>query len=158
MEMRKLIKPEHVLRLSVGNKIQLLQDLTRRASKSLGLDVQTIGDAVLSREALGSTGVGNGVAIPHARIPGLSHFCAFFARLEKPIDFAAVDGQPVDLVVLLLIPEAANNDHVRALACVSRLLRDSQIAARLRATSEPSQLYEILATALPIDAAAKRHA
>jgi PTS system nitrogen regulatory IIA component len=149
MEMRELIKPENVLRLSVGTKIQLLQDLARRAAKALDLDVQAIVDLVIAREALGSTGVGAGVAIPHTRISRLAHFFTLFARLETPIGFAAVDGQPVDLIVLLLIPDAAANDHLAALACVSRRLRDPEIAFQLRATSDPRQLYDVLTTVLP---------
>ncbi len=156
MEMIELIKPEQVLTLRAGNKTQLLQELARRAAKALGLEVQAILDPVLAREALGSTGVGEGVAVPHAKIPGLEHFFALFARLEKPVEFDAVDRQPVDLMVLLLIPEKADKEHVTALACVSRRLRDPEIARRLRATSEPPALYEVLATALPTGAGAAR--
>ena len=147
MEMRELIKADRVLRLSVGNKTQLLQELVRRAAKSLGVEVQTLLDPVMAREALGSTGVGKGVAMPHARVPNLTDFFALFARLEKPVDFEAIDGEPVDLVVLLLIPDKEEKAHLTALACVSRQLRDPEIARRLRATSEPSAFYDVLATA-----------
>ena len=145
MEMRELIKAEHVLRLSVGNKSQLLQELVRRAAKALGTDVQAILKPVMAREALGSTGVGNGVAIPHARIPGLTHFFALFARLEKPVDFEAIDGEPVDLVVLLLIPDKGEKEHLTALACVSRRLRDPEIARKLRDSRDAGALYAVLA-------------
>ncbi len=154
MEMIELIKPERVLSLRAGSKTQLLHELVRRAAKALGLEVQTILDPVMAREALGCTGVGAGVAVPHARIPGLSHFFALFARLEKPVDFEAVDGQPVDLVVLLLIPANADKEHLTALACVSRRLRDPEIARQLRATSDASALYDVLAKTLPSGAAA----
>ena len=149
MEMIELIKPEQVLILRAGNKTQLLQELVRRAAKALGFEVQAILDPVMAREALGSTGVGEGIAIPHAKIPGLEHFFALFARLEKPIEFDAVDGQPVDLMVLLLIPEKADKEHMTALACVARRLRDPKIARQLRAISEPQALYDVLAAELP---------
>ncbi len=154
MEMIELIKPEQVLNLRAGKKTQLLQELVRRAAKALGLDVQVILDPVTAREALGSTGVGDGVAVPHARIPGLKHFFALFAKLEKPINFDAVDGQPVDLVFLLLIPAEADKEHLTALACVARRLRDPEVARQLRATSEPPALYKVLASAIPNGAAA----
>jgi PTS system nitrogen regulatory IIA component len=145
MDMIDLIKPEQVLSLRAGNKTQLLQELVRRAAKGLGLDIQTILDPVMAREALGSTGVGDGVAVPHARVPGLKHFFAVFARLEKPINFDAVDGQPIDLILLLLIPADADTDHLAALACVSRRLRDPDVARQLRANSDPAALYALLA-------------
>ncbi|HLH12594.1 MAG TPA: PTS sugar transporter subunit IIA [Methylovirgula sp.] len=144
MEIVELIKPEHVISLRAGNKAQLLQELARRAAHALGSDPQAILDPVLEREILGSTGVGSGVAIPHARVPGLKDYFALFARLEKPVDFDAVDGKPVDLVVLLLVPANADKPHLTALACVSRRLRDPEIARRLRATLEPSVLYDLL--------------
>lgn len=153
MEMIELIKPEQVLSLRAGNKMHVLQELVRRAAKALELDVQIILDPVMAREALGSTGVGDGVAVPHARVPGLKHFFALFARLEKPINFDAVDGQPVDLVLLLLIPGEAEKDHLAALACVARRLRDPEVARQLRATSEPAALYKVLASAIPKGAA-----
>lgn len=147
MEMIELMRPEHVLCLRAGNKTQVLQELARRAAKALRIDVQTILDPVMAREALGSTGLGAGVAIPHARVAGLTHFFALFARLEKPINFDAVDEQPVDLVALILIPSQADKEHLTALACVSRRLRDPAIARQLRATSDPAALYDVLAAA-----------
>lgn len=147
MEMIDLVKPEQVLSLRAGNKTQLLHELTRRAAKALGLDVQVVLDPVTAREALGSTGIGAGVAVPHAKIPGLKHFFALFARLEKPVNFDAVDGQPVDLVFLLLIPAEGEKDHLAALACVARRLREPELARQLRLNAEPAALYEILAQA-----------
>jgi PTS system nitrogen regulatory IIA component len=155
MEMIELVKPEQVLYLRGGNKMQILQELARRASKATGMPVQPLLDALAAREALGSTGIGEGVAVPHAKIAGLGRFFALFARLEKPINFEAVDGEPVDLVVLLLIPATADKDHLAALACVARRLREADIAKRLRANTEPAALYEVL-SAVPA-VAAKPH-
>jgi nitrogen PTS system EIIA component len=145
MDMTQLIGPEQVLSLRSRGKTQLLQELARRAAKSLGIEVRAILDALTAREELGSTGVGHGIAIPHARVAGLARLFSLFARLEKPIDFDAVDGQPVDLVFLLLIPANADKEHLAALASVSRCLRDHETARRLRATSEPHALYGVLA-------------
>ncbi len=144
MEMIDLIKPEQVASLRAGNKAQLLQELSRRAAKALGLEVQAILDPLTAREALGSTGVGQGVAVPHAKVPGLQRFFALFARVDKPLNFDAVDGQPVDLVLLLLIPADADSDHLAALACVARRLRDPEVARQLRANADPAALYELL--------------
>lgn len=152
MEMIELIKPDQVLYLRSGTKMQVLQELARRASKATGMPVQLLLDALVAREALGSTGIGEGVAVPHAKIAGLGRFFALFARLEKPINFEAVDGEPVDLVVLLLIPATADKDHLAALACVARRLREADIAKRLRANTEPAALYEVL-SAVPTAAA-----
>ena len=145
MDMTELIGPEQVVSLRARSKTQLLQELARRASKSLGIEVKTILDALTTREELGSTGVGHGIALPHARITGLGRLFSLFARLEKPIDFDAVDSRPVDLVFLLLVPANADKEHLAALASVSRRLRDPEIAHRLRATSEPRRLYAVLA-------------
>ncbi|HEY1736183.1 MAG TPA: PTS sugar transporter subunit IIA [Methylovirgula sp.] len=144
MDMSDLITPAQVVTLRAANKAQLLQELARRAAKPLGLEIQAILDPLLAREALGSTGVGEGVAVPHAKVAGLKHFFALFARLEKPLNFDAVDGQPVDLVLLLLIPAEGYSDHLAALACVARRLRDPEIARQLRANADPAALYELL--------------
>ena len=105
---------------------------------------RTVLDLLLARERLGSTGVGAGVAIPHAKLAGLSKPSAVFARLREPIDFDAVDGRPVDLIFLLLAPDSAGSDHLKALALVSRLLRDERVCARLRGTDSAEALYAIL--------------
>ncbi len=97
------------------------------------------------REKLGSTGVGNGIAIPHGKLPKLDRLFGVFARLERPVDFEALDGQPVDLVFLLLAPEAAGADHLKALARVARLLRDSEVARKLRDSRDAEALYAVLA-------------
>ena len=158
MEMIELIRPEQVLYLRGGNKTQLLQELARRAAKVAGVDVQTVLDPVLAREALGSTKSARALQFRMRKYPGLKQFFALFARLEKPINFEAVDGQPVDLVFLLLIPAEADKDHLAALACVARRLREPDIAKRLRANTDPAALYEVLAAALPIGAPAKQPA
>jgi PTS system nitrogen regulatory IIA component len=144
MDMAELIKPDQVLYLRGSSKMQILQELVRRASKATGMPVQILLDALAAREALGSTGIGEGIAVPHAKIAGLGRFFALFARLEKPINFDAIDGEPVDLVFLLLIPATADKDHLAALACVARRLREPDIASRLRVNTEPAALYEIL--------------
>jgi PTS system nitrogen regulatory IIA component len=138
--------PDRVIAaLRVGDKAQLLRDLSQRASKLLAIDTRIIRDALEAREALGSTGVGQGIAMPHARVGGLRDFFGLFARLERPIDFTAIDERPVDLVFLLLIPDRPGDDHLAALACVSRRLRDRDAAAQLRAAKTGAELYQILA-------------
>lgn len=135
--------------VSASSKRQLLQDMAERAvacgavSES-GLKVRDIVGAVMERERLGNTGVGDGVAIPHARIEGLDRVRAVFACLETPIDYEAVDERPVDLVVLLLAPADAGGDHLRALAQISRIFRSEQMRARLRAAPNAESLYLLL--------------
>ena len=102
-------------------------------------------DALQERESLGPTGVGNGVAIPHGKLPKLGNVFGLFARLERPVDFEALDGQPVDLVFLLLAPEGAGADHLKALARVARLLRDPETARKLRASNGAEAIYAVLA-------------
>ena len=140
-----LIAPDRVIAaLRVSDKPQLLRELSQRAAKLLAIDTPAILDALQTREALGSTGVGQGIAVPHARIGGLDHFLGLFARLERPIDFTAIDERPVDLVFLLLIPDQAGSDHLAALACVSRRLRDREAAAQLRAAKTDAEICNIL--------------
>jgi PTS system nitrogen regulatory IIA component len=148
MRIADLIEPDRVIgNLHTGDKVQLLRELAHRAAPSVGVDDQRVFGALYQREQLGSTGVGDGIAIPHARIDGLSRFFGLFARLDRPIEFAAVDEQPVDLVFLLLSPAGSTTDHLAALACVSRRLRKPEIAHRLRTTREMGRLYELLAGA-----------
>lgn len=122
----------------------LLRDLSQRAARALTIDSKVILDALRAREALGSTGIGAGIAIPHARIPGLSRFFGLFVRLERGINFEAVDSQPVDLVFLLLSPDREDNGQLAALACISRLLRDRDNAARFRAARSVGEIRRIL--------------
>jgi PTS system nitrogen regulatory IIA component len=131
--MAESVKPDTVLAgLRVTSKKQVLQELARRAANVTGESERTILDVLLERERLGSTGVGRGIAIPHGRLPSLDRVYGVFARLDRPIDFDAVDDQPVDLVYLLLAPENAGADHLKALAKVSRLLRNEGVCAKLR--------------------------
>ena len=133
MEIAELISPAAVVaRLRVGSKKQLLQELAKRAAELSGLGERQIFDVLLVRERLGSTGVGNGIAIPHGRLAGLHRLHGLFVRVDPAVDFDAVDQQPVDLVFLLLAPEAAGADHLKALARVSRLLRDRHVCEKLQ--------------------------
>ena len=130
--------------LKVNGKKQALQELASRAAELTGQNERAILEILMQREKLGSTGVGNGVAIPHGKLPKLGRLFGLFARLERGIDFEALDGQPVDLIFLLLAPEAAGADHLKALARVSRLLRNQQTTEKLRAANNAEALYAIL--------------
>jgi PTS system nitrogen regulatory IIA component len=145
MEVADLLSPEGVIpNLRVTGKKQALQELARRASELSGASERAIFDVLLERERLGTTGVGNGIAIPHGKLPGLSRLYGMFARLEQPIPFEAIDEQPVDLIFLLLAPEGAGADHLKALARVSRLLRDRGICDKLRGTDKADAIYALL--------------
>ena len=145
MDVADLITPDHVIvNLKATDKVRLLADLARRAAPVTGLPQQNIHEALAAREALGSTGVGAGVAIPHACLAGLDSFFGLFARLERRLDYDAVDDQPIDLIFLLLIPENVATEHLHALACVSRRLRDPDVAARLRKADDVAVLYSTL--------------
>jgi nitrogen PTS system EIIA component len=126
------------------SKKQLLQLMAERAAERTGMDGRGIFDALLAREKLGSTGVGHGVAIPHAKLSKLTGIVGLFARLERPIEYEALDDEPIDLVFLLLAPEQAGAEHLKALARVSRILRDKATASRLRGTFDPDALFSIL--------------
>ena len=146
MEIEYLLSADKVLGdFRASSKKQTLQTLSRKLAGSAGLDPRLVFDLLLAREKLGSTGVGKGVAIPHARVPGLSDITGLFARLTSPIDFDSVDAQPVDIVFMLLAPEDAGADHLKALARVSRLLRDEATLKKLRMTSDNNALYAMLA-------------
>jgi PTS system nitrogen regulatory IIA component len=131
--------------LKANNKKKVIQELAARAAELTGQNERAILEILLQREKLGSTAVGNGVAIPHGKLPKLGRLFGLFARLEKAVDFEALDGQPVDLVFLLLAPEAAGADHLKALARVARLLRDPEIARKLRESRDADALYAVLA-------------
>jgi len=141
-----LLKPAEVISaLTVPNKKSLFVQLSRLAAKSRGLSAADVTERLLDRERLGSTGFGGGVAIPHGKIDGLDHVVGVFARLSSPIDFAAIDDMPVDLVFLLLSPPDAGVEHLKALARVSRKLRDRAFVAKLRGAGSPDALYALLA-------------
>jgi PTS system nitrogen regulatory IIA component len=130
--------------MKANSKKQLLQELAAKASKITGLPEREIFDVILQRERLGSTGVGNGIAIPHGKLAHLSSIVGIFARLDSPVDFEALDDQPVDLVFLLLAPEGAGADHLKALSRIARVLRDPDMVAKLRATDSASGIYAFL--------------
>ncbi len=133
-----------VPRLAVRDKKQAIKALAAQASKISGLSEKEIYSVLMEREHMGCTGMGNGVCIPHGRFPELSHLHALFARLEKPISFGAADGKPVDLIMLLLTPSTANTEHIKALATISRLLRDRPLCERLRKTTDTKAMHAML--------------
>lgn len=140
-----LITPKGIIaNLRAGSKKQALQELARKAAEVTGLHDRAIFDVLLERERLGTTGVGHGIAIPHGKLPNLDKVHGIFARLERPVDFDAIDEQPVDLMFLLLAPEAAGADHLKALARVSRLLRDSAMCEKLRGSESADAIYALL--------------
>ncbi|MET0605757.1 MAG: PTS IIA-like nitrogen regulatory protein PtsN [Beijerinckiaceae bacterium] len=133
--------------LKAANKKQAVQSLAAHAGALWHLPEREVFETLLQRERLGSTGIGNGIAIPHGKLAAVARPVGLFARLEKPIDFEAVDGEPVDLVFLLLAPEEAGADHLKALAKVARVLRDPAVTVQLRATREPAALHALLTRA-----------
>ncbi|MDW4498002.1 PTS sugar transporter subunit IIA [Sulfitobacter sp. D35] len=148
MNFATLLKPEAVKVLtSASSKKRLLHDLSEVAEQAYGLRSGDVLDALLAREALGPTGVGHGVALPHARLGGLDQVAGAFVLLDKPIDFNAVDRQPVDIAFGLFAPEDAGVEHLKALALVSRTLRNAGVCAKLRANPNPQTLYTILTSA-----------
>nr|WP_299501562.1 PTS IIA-like nitrogen regulatory protein PtsN [uncultured Rhizobium sp.] len=130
--------------LRVNSKKQLLQELAAKASKLTNIPEREIFDVILQRERLGPTGVGDGIAIPHGKLPRCERICGVFARLERPIDFEALDGLPVDLIFLLIAPESAGADHLKALAAIARVLRREGVAQQLRGARDASALYSLL--------------
>ncbi len=145
MEIDELITPQSVIaHLRATSKKHALQELAKRAAEATGLPERAIFDVLLERERLGTTGVGNGIAIPHGKLPELKRLHGLFARLETPVDFDAIDDQPVDLIFLLLAPETAGADHLKALARVSRLLRDRAVCEKLRGADQPDAIYALL--------------
>jgi PTS system nitrogen regulatory IIA component len=146
MPLNDLVAPNAVLpALKVNNKKQALQELAARAAMLSGQNERQIFEILSQREKLGSTAIGNGIAIPHGKMANLSRLFGLFARLDRPIDFEALDGQPVDLIFLLLAPEGAGADHLKALARVARLLRDPAVTHTLRASKDAESLYAVLA-------------
>ena len=145
MLLSDFISPDSVIAsLKAKSKKQLLQDLSVRAARLTGLSERDIFDVLLQRERLGSTGLGHGIAIPHGKVSGLKRIVGIFARLAEPVDFDAVDGDPVDIVFLLLAPEGAGADHLKALARISRLLREGSAVEKLRASKDAAALYAVL--------------
>lgn len=145
MELNDLLDSECIVaNLKATSKKQTLQELARRAADVTGLDERKIFAVLMDRERLGTTGVGNGIAIPHGKLAELDRLYGVFARLEKPVDFQSIDEQPVDLIFVLLAPEEAGADHLKALARISRMLRDQGVCEKLRGTADVDALYAIL--------------
>ena len=154
MPLNDLISPNAILpHLQAATKKQALQDLSDRAGQVSGLPAREIFDALLQRERLGSTGVGSGIAIPHGKIAKVKSIFGVFARLDRAIDFDAVDSIPVDLVFLIMAPESAGADHLKALARIARVLRDPMMAAKLRAAHDSSAIYALMSLGATSNAA-----
>jgi len=146
MPILEFLDPESVVQsLRARAKKQVLQELAAQAVRRLpALDERPVFDTLLQRERLGSTGIGEGVAIPHGKLPGLDRLFGLFARFDRPVDFEALDGQPVDVAFLLLAPEGAGADHLKALAQVARVLREPGMLNHIRAARASSALYALL--------------
>lgn len=154
MQIAELVESEWIFSgLKVTSKKQLLQELARRAADVTGIKERAIFDVLLERERLGTTGVGNGIAIPHGKLADCDRLYGMFARLDKPIPFEAIDEQPVDLVFLLLAPEDAGADHLKALARVSRLLRERSICDKIRGSDSAEAIYALLTDSMASRAA-----
>jgi len=154
MELTKLLMPAAVRVVShLTSKKRLFQELGELAAQAYGINPATAIDGLQERESLGPTGVGHGIALPHARLEDLSQIRGIFLRLERPLDYDSVDRQPVDLVFALFAPKDSGVDHLKALALVSRTMRDPGICAKLRANSNAHKLHAILTEARAIQAA-----
>jgi len=145
MDISDLILPESVVaNLRVTSKKQALQELAKKAAELTGQPERALFEVLMERERLGTTGVGHGIGIPHGKLPELDRLYGLFVRLESPIDFDAIDDQPVDLIFVLLAPETAGADHLKALARVSRLFRDRAVCEKLRGTESAEAIYALL--------------
>jgi PTS system nitrogen regulatory IIA component len=145
MDLSDLIEVSAIMpALKANSKKQALQLLAEKAARITGLPEREIFDTVLRREKLGSTGVGNGIAIPHGKIPGVRRITGVFARMEQPVDFDSLDDQPVDLIFLLRAPEGAGADHLKALSRIARVLRDGDTVAKIRGTSDAAAIHAFL--------------
>ena len=145
MEIADLLSPDAVLaHVKATTKKQVLQEMAHKAALLTQLPERRIFETLTEREKLGSTGMGQGIAIPHGRVAGVEKMTGLFAQLDHPVDFDSMDDQPVDLVFLLLAPEGAGADHLKALARVSRLLRNQTICEKLRAAPHAATLYALL--------------
>ncbi|MGX1740566.1 PTS IIA-like nitrogen regulatory protein PtsN [Bosea sp. NPDC055353] len=146
MTLTDLLSPAAVISpLRANGKKQALQELAQHAASLTGLPDRELFEALLQRERLGSTGIGDGIAIPHGRMPAIDRLVGLFARTEKPIDFDALDGQPVDIIFVLIAPEGAGADHLKALARVARVLRNQTVLEQVRKARDPAAIYAILA-------------
>lgn len=154
MELSSILKPEAVkVFAAASSKKRLFQEIAEVAFAVHGFDPQPTVEALMEREGLGPTGVGHGVALPHARMSGVENVTGVFVMLEKPMDFGSVDRQPVDIAFTLFAPEEAGVEHLKALALVSRTLREQPLCTKLRANLDPTKLYAILTEAQSVQAA-----
>ena len=154
MELSKLLMPGAVRFIGqLTGKKRLFQELGEIAAQAYGLSASVATDGLQERESLGATGVGHGIALPHARLDDLDRIVAVFLRMEKPLDYDSVDRQPVDLVIGLFAPKESGVEHLKALALVSRTMRDPGICAKLRANTDPAKLHAILTEARAVQAA-----
>ncbi len=154
MELSRLLTPGAVRVVSqLTSKKRLFQELGEVVAQAYKLSAASAIDGLQERESLGPTGVGHGIALPHARLEGLDRIVGVFIRMERPLDYDSPDRQPVDLVFGLFAPKESGVDHLKALALVSRTMRDAGICAKLRANSDPAKLYAILTEARSIQAA-----
>lgn len=153
-EVSELLALEAVLSgVSAASKKALFQQIGAVAERAYALDPRVVAERLAARERLGSTGFGQGIAIPHAKLEGLKRVAGIFVRLAQPLDYAAVDELPVDLAFVLLSPVGAGAEHLKALAAVSRKLRDRNFAAKLRGAGSPDALFALLASVEARDAA-----
>ena len=154
MDINNILSPAGVLaNLRPTSKKQLLQDLAEIGAEQTGMESHAIFESLLEREKLGSTGVGNGVAIPHAKLPGMDRIVGVFAHLTKPVMFEAVDDQPVDIAFMLLAPEGSGADHLKALSRIARILRNQSILASIRSSTDPDAIFSLLTSAEKANAA-----
>ncbi len=145
MKVRDLLSAESVIYpIRATSKKQVLEELASHAANISGHNQRSIFDVILERERLGTTGIGRGVAIPHGKLPDLNRLYGVFGKLEKPVNFEAVDHQNIDLIFLLIAPESSGADHLQALSKISRLFRDSDICKKLRATNDHNLLHKLL--------------
>jgi PTS system nitrogen regulatory IIA component len=152
MTIDELLSPDHVaVGVRVSGKAALLDDLARRASQALGLDAASVRTALEKREGLGSTGVGDGIALPHARLDAVGRPFGCLVRLRDAVAFDAIDERPVDLVFLLLLPTDAQGSQLNALACVARRMRDPETVAAMRGARDAGALFAILRNVVPTD-------
>ena len=152
MTLTDLVAPQAVIpSLKVNNKKQALQEIAAKAAAISERPERDIFDVLMQREKLGSTAIGNGIAIPHGKLAKLNRLVGMFARLDRPIDFDALDGQPVDLIFVLLAPEGAGADHLKALARIARMLRDQDLANKLRDARDAEAIYAVLAMPTPVN-------
>lgn len=147
MDLSDLVSADAIIpALKANSKKQLLQLLAEKAAALTGLPEREIFDTILQRERLGSTGAGNGLAIPHGKLASVKKITGVFARLDTPVDFDAIDEQPVDLVFLLLAPEGAGADHLKALSRIARVFRDPDTVAKIRGAADTNAIHALLST------------